>query len=112
VIACAGNTGSSRPFWPAALPTVIAVGALDGGARAAFSAHGPWVDAWAQGVGLTSSFLEFGRFRGYAPWSGASFAAALATGPPASLWASSGAAPAARPPAPARGWTPGRRAWG
>ena len=80
VIACAGNTGSSRPFWPAALPTVIAVGALDGGARAAFSAHGPWVDAWAQGVGLTSSFLEFGRFRGYATWSGTSFAAALATG--------------------------------
>ncbi|MEN3535875.1 S8/S53 family peptidase [Microbispora sp. ZYX-F-249] len=80
VVACAGNTASPRPFWPAALPGVVAVGALDGDARAEFSAYGPWVDVWAPGVGLTSSFLEYGDFRGYATWSGTSFAAALVTG--------------------------------
>lgn len=80
VVACAGNTASSRPFWPAALPGVVAVGALDGDGRAAFSAYGPWVDVWAQGVGLTSSFLDYGDFHGYATWSGTSFAAAVVTG--------------------------------
>lgn len=80
VVACAGNTASSRPFWPAALPGVVAVGALDGDARAGFSAYGPWVDVWAQGVGLTSSFLDYGDFRGYATWSGTSFAAAVVAG--------------------------------
>ncbi len=85
VVACAGNTGRSRPFWPAALPGVVAVGALDGDARASFSAYGPWVDACAQGVGLTSSFVEFGEFRGYATWSGSSFACATVTGAVARL---------------------------
>lgn len=80
VVACAGNTASSRPFWPAALPGVVAVGALDGDGRAGFSAYGPWVDVWAPGVGLTSSFLSYGDFRGYATWSGTSFAAAVVTG--------------------------------
>ncbi|WP_260615393.1 S8 family serine peptidase [Microbispora sp. KK1-11] len=80
VVACAGNTASSRPFWPAALPGVVAVGALDGDARAGFSAYGPWVDVWAPGVGLVSSFLDYGDFHGYAAWSGTSFAAAVVTG--------------------------------
>ncbi|MFG1861269.1 S8 family peptidase [Microbispora bryophytorum] len=80
VVACAGNTASSRPFWPAALPGVVAVGALDGDARAGFSAYGPWVDVWAPGVGLVSSFLDYGDFHGYATWSGTSFAAAVVTG--------------------------------
>ncbi|MFC0861504.1 S8 family serine peptidase [Sphaerimonospora cavernae] len=80
VVACAGNTGHSRPFWPAALPGVVAVGALDGDVRASFSAYGPWVDACAQGVGLASSFVEFGAFHGYATWSGSSFACATVVG--------------------------------
>jgi hypothetical protein len=84
-IACAGNTGSARPFWPAALPGVLAVGALDGDARADFSAHGPWVDACAEGVGLTSSFVEHSGFHGYAAWSGTSFATAVVTGAVARL---------------------------
>jgi hypothetical protein len=79
-VACAGNTGESRPFWPAALPDVVAVAALDGDARAPFSAYGPWVDACTQGVGLTSSFLEHSGFKGYAAWSGTSFATAVVTG--------------------------------
>ncbi|RGA00393.1 peptidase S8 and S53 subtilisin kexin sedolisin [Microbispora triticiradicis] len=80
VVACAGNTASARPFWPAALPGVLAVGALDGDARAPFSAYGPWVDVWAPGVGLVSSFLEHRDFHGYASWSGTSFAAAVVSG--------------------------------
>ncbi|MEV8632223.1 S8/S53 family peptidase [Streptosporangium sp. NPDC051023] len=82
VVACAGNTASARPFWPAALPGVIAVGALDAAeeARAPFSAHGPWVDACARGEWLESAFLEHGAFQGYARWSGTSFAAAVVSG--------------------------------
>ncbi|GAA2772993.1 S8/S53 family peptidase [Nonomuraea dietziae] len=81
-VACAGNTASDRPFWPAALPSVVGVGALDAAQehRAPFSAHGPWVDAWARGEWLTSTFLEFGEFEGFASWSGTSFAAALVSG--------------------------------
>ncbi|MFC4532062.1 S8 family peptidase [Sphaerisporangium dianthi] len=82
VVACAGNTASSRPFWPAALPGVIAVGALDSAetTRARFSAYGPWVDACARGEALTSSFVDFHPFDGYASWSGTSFAAAVVAG--------------------------------
>ncbi|MFC4589360.1 S8 family peptidase [Sphaerisporangium corydalis] len=82
IVACAGNTASSRPFWPAALPRVIAVGALDSSenGRARFSAYGPWVDACARGEALTSSFVDFDQFQGYAVWSGTSFAAAVVAG--------------------------------
>ncbi|WP_433241604.1 S8 family peptidase [Streptosporangium sp. CA-135522] len=82
VVACAGNTASDRPFWPAALPEVIAVGALDTAeeARAPFSAYGPWVDACTRGEWLTSAFLDHGAFRGYARWSGTSFATAVVSG--------------------------------
>jgi hypothetical protein len=82
IVACAGNTASPRPFWPAALPRVIAVGALDSGesGRARFSAYGPWVDACARGEALTSSFVDFDHFRSYAVWSGTSFSAAVVAG--------------------------------
>ncbi|MFF5208102.1 S8 family serine peptidase [Streptosporangium sp. NPDC000396] len=82
VVACAGNTASDRPFWPAALSGVIAVGALDAAeeSRTPFSAYGPWVDACARGEWLTSAFLERGAFHGYAHWSGTSFAAAVVSG--------------------------------
>ncbi|MDH2428265.1 S8/S53 family peptidase [Sphaerisporangium sp. TRM90804] len=82
VVACAGNTGSSRPFWPAALPRVVAVGALDatGTNRARFSAFGPWVDACACGESLVSSFANFDHFQSYAVWSGTSFSAAVVAG--------------------------------
>jgi subtilisin family serine protease len=81
-VACAGNTASDRPFWPAALPEVVGVGALDAAQerRAPYSAHGSWVDACARGEWLTSSFLEHDQFEGYAAWSGTSFATALVAG--------------------------------
>jgi subtilisin family serine protease len=92
VVACAGNTASDRPFWPAALKQVIAVAALDGADRAWFSNYGWWVDACTQGVGLTSCFIQFDgprprvngvdpdRFGGYATWSGTSFATPAVAG--------------------------------
>ncbi|MEO3811803.1 S8/S53 family peptidase [Sphaerisporangium sp. B11E5] len=82
LVACAGNHASPRPFWPAALPRVIAVAALDAAeeGRAAFSAFGPWVDACSRGEALASSFVNFDRFEGYAVWSGTSFAAAVVAG--------------------------------
>ncbi|MEU5862805.1 S8/S53 family peptidase [Nonomuraea sp. NPDC047529] len=81
-VACAGNTASDRPFWPAALPCAVGVAALDAAQerRAPFSGYGTWVDACARGDWLTSSFLDTGEFGGYAAWSGTSFAAALVSG--------------------------------
>jgi hypothetical protein len=97
VIACAGNASADRPFWPAALKPVIAVAALDGDDRAWFSNYGWWVDACAPGVRITSCFVRFDgpqprvngqdpdEFRGYATWSGTSFAAPHVTGAIAGL---------------------------
>ncbi|NJP93497.1 S8/S53 family peptidase [Nonomuraea sp. FMUSA5-5] len=81
-VACAGNTGSDRPFWPAALPCVVGVAAVDATQqrRAPYSGHGTWVDACARGDWLTSSYLDAGEYGGYAAWSGTSFATALVAG--------------------------------
>jgi hypothetical protein len=93
VVAAAGNHRQplfSRPFWPAALNDVVAVGAVDSaGELASFSPRSPWVDVTAPGVSLVSDFLtgevELGadeptRFDGYASWSGTSFASAVVVG--------------------------------
>jgi subtilisin family serine protease len=95
VVAAAGNSGQSRPFWPAASKRVIAVAAHDGQrdpTPACFSNFGPWVDCCAPGVDIESVFLPFdgnqtgrpdpddftsaapGRWSGFARWSGTSFA--------------------------------------
>ncbi|WP_131741709.1 S8 family peptidase [Actinomadura roseirufa] len=85
VVACAGNTATERPFWPAALKPVIGVAALDGTDRARFSNYGWWVDASAPGVDVASSHVWFAgvrgeRFEGYATWSGTSFATPCVVG--------------------------------
>jgi subtilisin family serine protease len=87
VVAAAGNNHSDRPFWPAALKGVVAVAAYDSlkDAPASFSNFGPWVDVCAPGVGVLSTFVEGERregstdvtFKGWARWSGTSFAAPL-----------------------------------
>ncbi|KAB2346497.1 S8 family peptidase [Actinomadura rudentiformis] len=94
VVACAGNAASDRPFWPAALKSVVAVAALDAAQRdrAWFSNYGWWVDACAPGVDITSTYVRFDgtrprvngidpdAFEGFARWSGTSFAAPAVAG--------------------------------
>ena len=62
VVAAAGNHGSDEPFWPAAFKRVIAVGGLDTTSgpptRAGFSNYGDWVDIYAPGVGVRSTYLK------------------------------------------------------
>ncbi len=96
VVASAGNHGDSgHPkdvMWPAALPGVISVGAVDhNGVRAPFSPNLPWIHSTAPGVELLSTYLfghvklpseepETKEFFGFARGSGTSFAAATVTG--------------------------------
>jgi subtilisin family serine protease len=88
VVCSAGNNGSVRPFWPAALPAVVGVAATGpDGTLAAFSNRGDWVDAAALGVDVVSSHVRLlpggegvapgttTRVYGAARWSGTSFAA-------------------------------------
>jgi Subtilase family len=90
VVAAAGNSAKSQPFFPAAEDWVISVGAVsleNGTAReATFTNYGPWVDLCAAGVNVLSSYearpyiTQFPpgnvlTFNGSATWSGTSFAA-------------------------------------
>jgi hypothetical protein len=87
VVAAAGNAGddpalSGRPFWPAAMPEVIAVGAYDStnGSPAQWS-RSCGGDIYAPGVDLRSNYVwSHGlspAFDGWARWSGTSFATPL-----------------------------------
>lgn len=86
LIAAAGNGASQRPFWPAAFKRVIAVGALDMTSsepvRASFSNYGHWVDIYAPGVRVHSTYLDgsytepgkhLAHLKGWALWNGTSF---------------------------------------
>jgi hypothetical protein len=54
-----GNTGNATPQFPAALPDVLAVAAVDiNDARAAFSSMGPHIDVSAPGVGILSTVWD------------------------------------------------------
>jgi hypothetical protein len=89
VVASAGNDASCAPTYPAALPGVVSVGALDKGGRpAAFTNYGPWVRACTIGTDVVSWFFDGfdgaepphakgddDDFHGWASWSGTSFAA-------------------------------------
>jgi Subtilase family len=92
VVAAAGNNGSNELFWPAALKSnnVVSVGALDttqGAPQVAdFSNYGTWVDVYAPGTKVYSTYLQANwllpndnppprPIDGWATWSGTSFAA-------------------------------------
>ena len=91
VVASAGNDGTCRPTYPAALDGVVSVGAVGPGGPAPFTNYGSWVRACAPGVDLLSAFFrdfgtteggdgDPGRFDGWALWSGTSFAAPVVVG--------------------------------
>jgi subtilisin family serine protease len=92
-VAAAGNNGpGGAPFWPAALPNVVGVGALDGATPPAPTSFSNVVsaDVWALGQDVVNAF-GFGSLTdadgqshnyttGRARWSGTSFATPLVTG--------------------------------
>ena len=96
LLAAAGNDASVRPYWPAASPWAVAVGALtaDGSAAADYTNAGPWVDVSAVGDDHVNAFPtgtylttepkspagQLREFTGLARWSGTSFAAPLVAG--------------------------------
>jgi Subtilase family len=102
VVASAGNRRQLRPFWPAAIPDVVAVGALafDNGTwrLARYTNRGPWVDAYVPASDVLSTYIHYkgetlvrdgetGRlsaipvaYAEWASWSGTSMAAAMWSG--------------------------------
>lgn len=95
LVAAAGNDGTNKQFYPAALPWVYAVGSLDHDhTRSSFSNYGSWVDGYAVGRDLINAFPngdytctewphegEIREFRNFmARWSGTSFSTPAVTG--------------------------------
>ncbi len=91
-VAAAGNTQASAPgvpLYPAALPGVVAVGAVDtSGTITSFSTNGAYVDVSAPGVRILSTWdtrapgqlLQGSRLTGYFSLSGTSMASPIVAG--------------------------------
>ncbi|MEO8107630.1 MAG: S8 family serine peptidase [Actinomycetes bacterium] len=77
VVAASGNSGRTRPMYPAAYSKVVAVGATDLKDRMTwFTDHGPWLDVVAPGVNIASTVPH----NGYAIGDGTSFSSPLVAG--------------------------------
>ncbi|WP_170304869.1 type VII secretion-associated serine protease mycosin [Kitasatospora viridis] len=62
VVAASGNDGQGQPTYPAAYPTVLAVGASDrNNERASFSQYGDFVQVAAPGVDMLSTVPSHGQ---------------------------------------------------
>jgi subtilisin family serine protease len=102
VVAAAGNQNRSTPHYPAALDNVIAVGAAEprpkegGWQRTRFSNFGRWVNLWAPGREVVSTYIDFpndkglNRERSWARWDGTSFSAAIVSGRVAAIMEADG----------------------
>lgn len=94
LVAASGNSGDAVPFFPASLPGVIAVGAVDGfDEPAGFTSRGPHVALCAPGVAVRSTALD-----GYGAHTGTSFAAPFVTAACALMVARAHARATALPP--------------
>jgi subtilisin family serine protease/flagellar hook assembly protein FlgD len=99
VVAAAGNDADTLPAYPAAYPSVVAVGATDAaGHRASFSQYGSWVTVAAPGTSITSTSptsASSGFQLDYDTADGTSFSAPLVAAEAALLWSRSPSAKAA-----------------
>ena len=81
VVAAAGNDGFPYPSYPAAYPSVLAVGATDWSGNVVWwSNYGPWVDLAAPGYEVWSTALAAGPVESYEAGSGTSFSSPLVAG--------------------------------
>ena len=98
LVAAAGNDADRGPYWPAAFPWAVSVGALEKKDEqfelAGFSNRGSWVDVYAPGTDVVSTYPKprvdymeppltdvYADFPdGIARWSGTSFAAPMVAG--------------------------------
>jgi thermitase len=86
VVASAGNTGDSKPCYPAYYKNALAVAATDAAdARAGFSTFGSWVDVAAPGVNIVSTSIG----SEYLFMSGTSMAAPQVSALAALVWSTS-----------------------
>ncbi|MCB0022055.1 MAG: S8 family serine peptidase [Caldilinea sp.] len=81
VVASSGNAASSLPYYPAAIPWVVAVGATtDVDALWAFSNTGDHIDLTAPGYRIYSTYNDLTVNGGYAYMTGTSMASPYVTG--------------------------------
>ena len=88
IVAAAGNSANSTPFYPAYLPNVIAVGATDeNDNKASFSNYGSWVPVAAPGTNILTTCVSTNGAECYWYTMGTSVAAPIVSGEAALLFA-------------------------